>query len=528
MLAPEPATAYYPKFPKIMSRCWMTWLGRQEEAMRRVAILAVLYLLPALWILQPVVSDPDIWWHLQTGKWIVEHGTLPVTDPFSAYGESKPWVAYSWLFEIGMYGLVSLFGESGIILYTLVGVWLVLLMVHRIIATRTPHFLLVCGMMTASILALSRLCTPRPWVLTMLFFAITLEVVLLIREGRRSQWFWLLPAVYVVWANVHIQFIYGLGLLGLACLAPLIERFAKPLTKTRPPIGSLQWKNLIGLMALCAVATLVSPYHVRLYSIVSELALQTGMWEYTQEMQALPFRSISDWAILGLFAAALIRMGWERRWSSFEIILLLVAAASAFRGQRDVWFLVMAAVVVLASKKIGETQNPASILPRGGLASVIVLIIVGVLCIIGYREFSPERIREDTAKIYPIEAASFVEQQEYAGPLYNHFDWGGYLIWRLPHLKVSMDGRANVHGDERIKRALGTWAGGPHWTEDPDLNNARVIIAKNDLALASLLRLDRRFTEVHRDETAVVFARTVQEFSQPKLLETPAEIASVN
>ena len=128
--------------------------------------------------------------------------------------------------------------------------------------------------------------------------------------------------------------------------------------------------------------------------------------------------------------------------------------------------------------------------------------------------------------MYPRGAALFVEKQGYAGPLYNHFDWGGYLIWRLPHLKVAMDGRANVHGDERIKRAIATWAGGPHWSDDPDLNNARVIIAKNDMALASLLRLDRKFTEVYRDETAVVFVRAVHEYSQPKL-PTPAEIATL-
>jgi hypothetical protein len=231
------------------------------------------------------------------------------------------------------------------------------------------------------------------------------------------------------------------------------------------------------------------------------------MWEYTQEFQAPPFRSISDWAMLGLFAAALIRLGWKRTWSSFEILLLLVAATSAFRAQRDVWFLVMAAVVILAPKKIGEAQNPTSIVTRGGLAAFMVFMTVGVVCIMGYREFSPERIHENTAKIYPIGAASFVEQQEYAGPIYNHFDWGGYLIWRLPHLKVSMDGRANVHGDERIKQSIKTWNGGPDWTDDSELNGAEVVIAKKDMALVSLLRLDLRFRKTYQDETAVVFVR---------------------
>jgi hypothetical protein len=144
------------------------------------------------------------------------------------------------------------------------------------------------------------------------------------------------------------------------------------------------------------------------------------------------------------------------------------------------------------------------------------------------RDFSAEHIRLETGKNFPMSAAEFVKENKYPGPLYNHFDWGGFLIWRLPHLQVSMDGRANVHGDQRIWKSLATWNGGRDWASDPELSAARLIIASRDMALASLLHLDKRFTEVYRDETAVVFVRAVQESSHPKLPDTSAEIASVN
>ena len=506
----------------------MTLFGRHEETLRRQAILAMVYLLPALWILQPVVSDPDIWWHLQTGKWIVEHGAVPMTDPLSAYGEGKPWVAYSWLFEVGMYALVRTFGEVGISLYTLATVWMILLMLHRMIAKRCPHFLPACVLLATSVIALAPLYTPRPWLLTILFFAMTLEMVLSLREGEESRWVWLLPAIYIIWANVHIQFIYGLGLLGLACCAPLVDRLAKPFPNVQPSMvwGSATWKKLVGITTLCALATLLTPNHIRLYRIVGELSAQTGMWEYTQEMHAPAFRSITDWAMLGIFAAALVQIGWRKAWSPFEILLLLGGSVSAFRGQRDVWFLVMSAIVVLAPKEVCRTQNCHSIGLRRGLVPISLLVAAGTLCILAYRGITSERIQQETAKVYPLGAALFVEQQGYDGQLYNHFDWGGYLIWKLPRLKVSMDGRANVHGDERIKRALETWTGGPHWSEDPDLNTAGVIIAKNDMALASLLHLDKRFTQVYRDETAVVFVPAAHESSQGKSSEPSSALAS--
>jgi hypothetical protein len=89
--------------------------------------------------------------------------------------------------------------------------------------------------------------------------------------------------------------------------------------------------------------------------------------------------------------------------------------------------------------------------------------------------------------------------------LYNDFNWGGYLIWSLPHLPVAIDGRTNLHGDERMTRFGETWSGAPTWHEDPDLANAGVIVAEADAPLVSLLLLDSRFVLVHEDPVAKVF-----------------------
>jgi hypothetical protein len=42
------------------------------------------------------ISDPDLWWHLRTGEWILQNASLPSADPFSTYGADRPWVAYTW------------------------------------------------------------------------------------------------------------------------------------------------------------------------------------------------------------------------------------------------------------------------------------------------------------------------------------------------------------------------------------------------------------------------------------------------
>jgi hypothetical protein len=103
-----------------------------------------------------------------------------------------------------------------------------------------------------------------------------------------------------------------------------------------------------------------------------------------------------------------------------------------------------------------------------------------------------------------------VEERGYEGPLYNAFNWGGYLIWRLPTLPVAMDGRTNLHGDERIERSLATWLGRKDWASDPELMAARLVIADIDNPLTSLLQFDPRFELVYKDELAAVFVARAQ------------------
>src|SRR5262249_32766369 len=91
--------------------------------------------------------------------------------------------------------------------------------------------------------------------------------------------------------------------------------------------------------------------------------------------------------------------------------------------------------------------------------------------------------------------------------IYNTFDWGGYLAWRLPQLPPAIDGRTNLHGDERIGRFELTWNANPGWNQDPELIAANTVIAPAQIPLVSVLKLDPNFNLIYSDDVAAVFAR---------------------
>jgi hypothetical protein len=143
---------------------------------------------------------------------------------------------------------------------------------------------------------------------------------------------------------------------------------------------------------------------------------------------------------------------------------------------------------------------------RRGLAAAAVVGVLAALLAWG-RGLTEGRLEEKVAGVFPVRAAAVVAERGYAGPLYNDFNWGGYLIWALPGLPAAIDGRTNLHGDERIVRFGNTWAGGPGWQDDADLATAGVVVAAASEPLATLLLRDERFVLVHEDAVARVFVR---------------------
>jgi hypothetical protein len=483
-----------------------------ESGLLRLVVWTAVLAIPAVTALQPI-SEYDTWWHLRTGQWIVEHGTVPTVDPFSTYGDAKPWVAYSWLFGLLLQGLYQGLGLFGIVLYRVVLAVGVVAAIRRLVVRRQPQLALAAGLVAAAAVALTPLLVgERPGLFTILFCTLTLDAVLTLREGTGSRWVWLLPVCYVVWANIHVQFIHGLFLLGLACAAPLADRFlgVRRDGASADTWGSRGWWQLVALATACFLATFVNPYGARLYTVVVEYARQKETYGLFAELKAMDFREVSDWVVLGLTGAAAFALGRRRPLSAFDILLLAAAAYFSFHAKHDLWFVVLVACALVAPWPTRSASQPSPSPSRsesgtlGWLLAAAALVLV-VAVVARQRDFSEDHLQAQVAEEFPAEAAAVIEERGYAGPVYNHFDWGGYLLWRLPRLGSAIDGRTNIHGDRRIKQFADTWEGRPGWDGDPDLAAARLVVLQRRAPLTALLRRDPRFAVVHEDAVAVVF-----------------------
>jgi len=79
-----------------------------------------------------------------------------------------------------------------------------------------------------------------------------------------------------------------------------------------------------------------------------------------------------------------------------------------------------------------------------------------------------------------VGAADYIENNHLDGPLFNAYSWGGYLMWRLPWLPVSIDGRTNLYGPAALARRHNTMNAGPGWAHDPTLRAAHLVLIAPD------------------------------------------------
>jgi len=452
------------------------------------------------------MTDPDFGWHLRTGQWILSQHTLPFTDLFSKYGSDNqiPWYDYSWLFDICFALLHKAFGLLGFAYLEVAVRVAVPIFLYRMASKLGLRFWPNAVLTALAAYSLTSIYAPRPGMFTILFFVLELQILFSALQTKKFAGVLWLPVIFWFWASIHIQFIHGLIVLGVFICEPLLNYVLRYKSEDETFPVRLAW-----VFPASILATLVTPYFWHLYSTVFLYARQKNIYESISEMLAISFREPYHYAVPVLLMVSAIAIGWSRNLRPLYFVLLAFAIVIGFRSIKDAWLIAVVSIALTAvcARNVGQEEpNPQASVLKNRLALAVCLVAVLAVAWRRY-DINTSWIEMSLAGRYPAAAVRYVEAHHLQGPLYNDFSSGGYLIWRLPSILVSMDGRTNVHGDERVKAYADALRGLPGWEKDPDLAAANLIIWPTKSPLSGLLRGDSRFKQVYSDPQATVFVR---------------------
>ena len=380
----------------------------QRERNEAFAAIALLVILTPV-ALQPIYSY-DFFWHLSAGRWIAEHGALPLTDPFAVASDRTPWINGEWLFQVLLYGLHTIGGVAA-------AAWSRAVLVAAIFAANFFFAGRVTGASIAFLLASLAFAggcariDARPGTV-----AAALLVGAIVLLSTKSRWATVAyVALTIVWINTHPS----------ALLAPFIAGAVAVFERDRRDA----WITAIG----SALALLVNPFGIhgvlaplQLTAFVGSGAFVNAEW-LPSPLRIFPILYLT--VAVGGIAFATARARRDQLWR-FAVFALLAWLSLAHVRNQGLYF---AAFPILISPMVRREISHRA------------LVVVAIIPI-AWMAIRFDHSASLATRRFPIASVARLKQTRLFGNIYNPDQFGGYLIWSFyPERRALTDGRNELY-----------------------------------------------------------------------------------
>ena len=175
------------------------------------------------------------------------------------------------------------------------------------------------------------------------------------------------------------------------------------------------------------------------------------------------------------------------------LALFVDGAADAWRGALG--GLVVGAVAGAWGASRAVDHDPRRSWPlwlRGvpvALGSALLVALAGVKIVTPLSTAANEQLERKTL---PVGAVEWIAENRPAGEMFNHYNWGGYLIWKLwPEHRVFVDGRTDLYGDEILREYMAIQTARPDALQLLDAYGVSFVLTGAHDALSDAKKLDR-------------------------------------
>jgi hypothetical protein len=472
--------------------------------------------------------DSDMYWALRVGKEIVEQGTIIRTDPITYTHAGNDWVAHSWLFDVGLYGMYAWLQYHGLVL--LVALLAMLTMGLLWLQLSGPAVYRTLAVVFAGLIA-APTWTPRPQMVTMLLLCLVILLLLLHRKLRKRAILFALPPVMILWANLHGGYVLGLGVIGIMVAGELLDRFL--INTTQNSMGWLQWRDLVITLAVCTLATLATPYGFGTWEI-SVSTFGMGVNAVISEWQSpdfndptmLPFllsliglvvllavagKKLRGWEVLTLASFVYFALSARRQVGVYAIAVMPIVARTGWTWLRA-WGGNLRITLTNQNKKWRTFFEKVSVQASPKENKAVNLLIVGVLALVCWGKLvyvsMPVLVEQQlNPTVFPVGAVEMLKETPLAGNLFNEYDWGGYLSWFAPQIPVYIDARADLFGDDFIFHWLDVVNANLDWEEEFARWGITAVLIKPERGLARELRDHDDWQVVYGNDVGVLFVK---------------------
>jgi len=460
------------------------------------------------------VGDPDFWWHMETGSWIINRGSLPSHELFTYTVSGNSWADQEWGSEV-LGDLI--FRAGGFLAFSLAyaavtwaGFWLIW---RRIALERVPA-LIAGGCIAVAAAAGVEVWGPRSQMISFALTCLTLYwVESYLRDRNRHLYF--LPLVMVVWANLHGGFVYGLAVVGLAAVTEAVLWLVSPADGAHRRRSLRLW----AVLAACAVAGLLNPITFHAYLAAIKVQTSAVQQSFIAEWQSPSFHSLGEAGLelLLLLVVAAMALRRPRLWDALLTVVGIYAALAAVRNAP----VAAALLIPMVAWSLGGAwersrwREPLAQWMHRRASDLLIIVSAGALIVtvatVGIAAHTLSSQTASTDANFPVGAANWLEAHPDVGTrMFNAYDWGGYLIYRFygdANRRVFIYGEATEVGNPLLQQVSDVENAEPDWQTILSEHGVNYVVERTDSALSMALGVDPQWKRVYNDGFAVIFVK---------------------
>ena len=399
-------------------------------------------------------TDTDMWWHLRNGDEMWHQGKILLQDIFSYTRFGAHWVNAFWLSDLGLYGLLKLGGFFAItLMVALIAVGLMSIIYRHMDGSVYLRGLLIL----LAMIGIHPNWSARPQLMSLLLLAY-LDYFLDVHRHVKRQPLWILLLVFALWGNLHGGFIWGILLLS----AVIVGEFLDSLLNNQPNLSWKETGNLALWSACAALAVLINPNGSSLWKLPFEqvqvsMSITEWLSPNFHQLYAHPLLWLLFLLIIGLafsrksmsFTDLLKGLGFtylffvaQRNMGPFAIILLPIIARHLNPALQNLSGAPFIENIKNRIKQLPPPKQPSPKLNFIVNTTIVSLLTAFAICN-AYLISSPQSMNEKL----PTRAVQWIKDNQPQGPMFNSYNWGGFLTWELREYPVFIDGRADLYGN---------------------------------------------------------------------------------
>lgn len=428
----------------------------------------------------PLMEDPDIPWHLASGRLILDTHALPATDPWSFASNGAPWYLLSWLWDVVLSGVEQATGTFGVFLFAMLlfGALLAGLARHlQSFAVDTQAVMLTLMLVT---LCMVEFASARPQLAGYLMIVAFCHLLHQSRGQNDYGRLWFLPPLMLVWANCHGSFLAGFTLLGAYGLEAIIRK-------------ERAWlRRLLAVSFACLAAALINPYGAGIITGAMQ-SIDSDLRDYIIEWQPFAFGKsigLSVWVLVFVMASNLR----NREIPLANKILAFAWFFGTLLVLRNAAIFVLVSAPYLAScldvqtRGLRDKTSPTPLalwFGRQSLQKLWGLSLAGaaLFAVLSTQWPHHGRVYCDDREI--DDAIAYIRKNEQNRRYLSDFDFGGKLIYAGADIPFFMDSRSNTaYGSEEMRNYLAFWLLKPGWEQKLEPYNINGILVHKDSRFA--------------------------------------------